>query len=161
MKADAAKRPWYREPLVWLLIAPPAAAIVGGIITIYLAVATQDGLVVDDYYEQGKAINRVLERDQAARTQGVRARLHLSTERAELRLDSATTPPELTLRLLHATRAEQDVVATLDRAGDGVYRAPLPVLAPGRWHVQLEGGDWRLTTSAQLPGNQTVELGAP
>jgi len=152
---------WYREPLVWLLIAPPVAAIVGGVITIYLAVATQDGLVVDDYYAQGKAINQTLARDQAARAQGLRARLQLRTGRAELRLDGATAPPELTLRLLHATRAAQDVVLILDRAGDGVHRAPLPALAPGRWHVQLEGADWRLTGSARLPGATAVDLAAP
>lgn len=161
MKVDTAKRPWYREPLVWLLIAPPAAAIVGGIITIYLAVATQDGLVVDDYYEQGKAINQVLGRDQAARAQGLSARLQLQQGRAELRLAGAIAVPELTLKLLHATRAAQDVVLVLDRAGDGVYRAPLPALAPGRWHVQLEGADWRLTGSARLPGTTAIDLAVP
>lgn len=151
---------WYREPLVWLLIVPPAAAVIGGIVTIYLAVSTDDGLVVDDYYAQGKAINQTLARDQAAHTQGLRARLQLHTDRAELRLDGAA-PPEITLRLLHATRAAQDVVLTLDRAGDGVYRAPLPTLAPGRWHVQLEAEDWRLTAATRLPEKTTVDLGAP
>lgn len=30
-------RPWYREPLVWLIILPPAGAVVGGFITAWLA----------------------------------------------------------------------------------------------------------------------------
>ena len=154
-------KPWYREPLVWLLIAPPAAAVLGGIATIYLAIATQDGLVVDDYYQQGKAINQVLQRDQAARAHGLRATLRLDAGRAELRLVAGAGAPELTLMLLHATRAAHDIRLTLDRAADGVYRAPLPALAPGRWHAQLEGGDWRLTGSTTLPHTTTLELAAP
>ncbi len=51
---------WYREPYVWLLIAIPACAVVAGFVTLALAIATDDGLVVDDYYWQGKQINRVL-----------------------------------------------------------------------------------------------------
>ena len=57
MNTHKLKKPWYREPWVWLMIALPASAVVGGIITIYLAVSTSDGLVVDDYYKRGKAIN--------------------------------------------------------------------------------------------------------
>jgi len=32
------KPPWYREPLVWLVIFFPAIAVMGGLITIYLAI---------------------------------------------------------------------------------------------------------------------------
>jgi hypothetical protein len=47
------KTPWYREPWVWLMIAFPMSAVIGGMITIYLAVTTSTGLVVDDYYKRG------------------------------------------------------------------------------------------------------------
>ena len=40
-----AVRPWYREPWPWILMAAPAAAIVGCAVTIWLAMATADGLV--------------------------------------------------------------------------------------------------------------------
>ena len=59
------KKPWYAEPWVWLMISFPLAAVIGGMITIYLAVLTSDGLVVDDYYKRGKAINVDLARDRA------------------------------------------------------------------------------------------------
>lgn len=154
------QRPWYREALVWLIITPPAAAVIGGIFTIYLAVTTHDGLVVDDYYQQGKAINQTLKRDEAARMQGLRGELRLANDAPlELRLQGANLPPRLTLKLLHATRAAQDVELTLTRAQDGVYRAQLPALAPGRWHLQLEGGDWRLTGTTTLPQQPTATLG--
>ena len=58
--------PWYREPWPWILISGPAIVVVAGFYTLYLAVVGADPLVVDNYYKEGLAINRVLERDQAA-----------------------------------------------------------------------------------------------
>ena len=65
---------WYAEPWVWLLIALPMTAVIGGMITIYLAVTTSDGLVVDDYYKRGKAINiRKLHARSSHREMGARS----------------------------------------------------------------------------------------
>ena len=58
--------PWHKEHYVWLIIFFPLLAVVGGIITFILAINSNDGLVVDDYYKQGLEINRTLERDQNA-----------------------------------------------------------------------------------------------
>jgi hypothetical protein len=77
MNANTDQHPWYRYPWVWLMIAFPLAAVIGGIVTIYLAVTTSDGLVVDDYYRHGKTINRVLARDRAAAEHGLEARIAL------------------------------------------------------------------------------------
>ena len=38
-------RPWYRQLWPWLLIIPPAAAVIGGALTLYLAVTRPDALV--------------------------------------------------------------------------------------------------------------------
>ena len=53
-------RPWYREPWPWILMAPPAAAVIAGAATVWIAVGSADGLVADDYYKRGLAINQVL-----------------------------------------------------------------------------------------------------
>ena len=37
----------------------PAAAVVGGAVMLWLALTTYDGLVSDDYYKEGLAINQV------------------------------------------------------------------------------------------------------
>ena len=55
--------PWYREPWPWLLMAGPVTVIIAGGFTAWLAVTSSDGLVADDYYKQGLAINQTLERD--------------------------------------------------------------------------------------------------
>jgi hypothetical protein len=43
----APPRPWYREPRPWILMAGPAAAVVAGAVTLWLALASADGIVAD------------------------------------------------------------------------------------------------------------------
>ena len=66
MKSHQKPSTWYREPLVWLVIMIPFAAVVMGAVMLTLAVSTFDGLVTDDYYQKGLQINRSLERDALA-----------------------------------------------------------------------------------------------
>ncbi|MEM7764377.1 MAG: hypothetical protein AAF290_09870 [Pseudomonadota bacterium] len=39
---DVQIRPWYREPMVWLMLGIPAATVLGCLFTIYLAVTHPD-----------------------------------------------------------------------------------------------------------------------
>ena len=63
--------PWYKERWTWLLMLMPATAIVAGFITLWLAITSFDGLVADDYYKQGLAINQTLARANAAQERGL------------------------------------------------------------------------------------------
>ena len=44
----------------------PAVAVVCGAVMLWLAITSYDGLVSDDYYKEGLAINQVLRRDKRA-----------------------------------------------------------------------------------------------
>ena len=55
-------QPWYKDRWPWILIAGPATVVVAGFITLWMAVVSDDGLVTDDYYKQGLAINQTLAR---------------------------------------------------------------------------------------------------
>ncbi len=46
-------KPWYRQLWPWLLIIPPAAAVIGGGLTLYLAVTRPDALVRQDCVKDG------------------------------------------------------------------------------------------------------------
>ena len=46
-------KPWYRHLWPWLLIIPPAGAVIGGGITVYLAVTRPDTLVRQDCVQDG------------------------------------------------------------------------------------------------------------
>jgi hypothetical protein len=157
------KSVWYREPYVWLLIAIPACAVVGGFVTLALAIATNDGLVVDDYYWQGKQINRVLSRDRAAAAHAMSADLSFDyghgVVHARLHArEAAYLPARVRFALLHATRAGFDRTLELDRTAKGDYYSTLPVLAPGHWYLQLEAEDWRLFGSMHVPEETTVHI---
>ena len=163
MDAHKPKLPWYREPWVWLLIAFPMIAVIGSMLTIYLAVSTADGLVVDDYYERGKAINLDLARDAAAVRHQLKASidLDLRDNHVQVSLESATAaalPRTLIFTLLHPTQAGFDQVVTLQHAGDGVYSGRIDEVARGNWYLQLEADDWRLSGSMQVPQTQTTVL---
>jgi hypothetical protein len=47
------QRPWYKQFYPWMLIVPPAAAVVGGFITLYLAITNPDVLVRKDCVRDG------------------------------------------------------------------------------------------------------------
>jgi hypothetical protein len=51
--SDPIERPWYRQFWPWLLIVPPAAAVIGGGLTLYLAVTRPDTLVRKDCFKDG------------------------------------------------------------------------------------------------------------
>jgi len=149
------RKRWYAEPWVWLLIALPAAAVVGGMITLYLAVVTSDGLVVDDYYKRGKAINLDLARDQAAAKYGVSASLELDNSLAAVRLDltpvNGAWPDTLQLAVMHPTRPGFDQQIQLQHIGSGHYRAAIDALHDGHWYLQLSADDWRLSATLWVP----------
>lgn len=63
---DTTPEPWWKNGHVWLLISGPAAVVVAGFATLYLAIRTPDPVVADDYYRRGIEINRTLEGQQGA-----------------------------------------------------------------------------------------------
>ena len=94
----------------------PASAVVGGIVTIIIAVKSPNALVVDDYYKEGMAINQSLERDKNAAELGLSARLKIEStgDLITLNLNKGTLtgyPENLTLHFQHATHADQLVAA--------------------------------------------------
>lgn len=149
--------PWYREPWPWVLIALPAAAVVGCSITLYLALASADGMVARDYYKRGLAINSELARSRRAVELGLRADVALagygSGERVRVQLSAERALPAetaLRLTLVHPARDGADRTLLLGRvsAGDGQaeYSGQFDTAAaPGvAWQVVLESPSWRL-----------------
>ncbi len=138
-------QPWYRNRWPWILMAGPAAVLAGAIVTTWMAVASSDGLVAEDYYRQGLAINKVLAREDAARAQGISANIVVRQGVLRVALTGAA-PEALFAQLVHATRAGYDERLRLAPAGAGVYEAELPPLPPGHWRVVIEDprASWRI-----------------
>ena len=148
--------PWYRHRWPWLLMLGPFVVIVAAAITVWLALRSNDGLVADDYYKQGLAVNQVTSRDRQAMALGVRGELTIDPARRLVRLELrseklAEIPQTLVLNFSHPTRSGLDQSLRMQRddeksSGVGSYSAGFAGDLPGRWHVVLEdeARQWRL-----------------
>jgi len=152
-------QPWYREPWPWILMAGPAIVVVAGFVTAWLAVRSDDGLVADDYYKQGLAINQTLGRSDAAERLGAQAELRLVDGRVRVFLENAPVRGTLALRLVHPTRSGMDQSVAMAMLRPGEYEGQLQALLPGRWHVVLEDRDWRLAGDWVLPAAGALMMG--
>lgn len=166
---DATLRPWYREGWVWFAMTPPIVAIIGCIATITLAIRSADGVVAEDYYKRGLAINEQLARTEAAQRLGVGAQVQLAGVAAgdaiEVTVRGAQPLPEaaaLRIALVHPGRSGADRVAVLARlpgaghAAEQRYRGAWPEGTSGgagaNWRIALETPQWRLDGDAGVIG---------
>jgi hypothetical protein len=119
-----------------------------GILMMVLAGRSNDGLVADDYYKRGLAINQTLDRVERARALGVAADAAFNAERTQVRVRVAgASDPKLILRLVHPTRAGMDQAVELERRAGELYEGRMTPPALGHWHLSMEdpGGNWRIS----------------
>jgi hypothetical protein len=137
--------PWYRQLWPWLIISGPAAVLVAGAVTTWIAFASADGLVAEDYYKQGLAVNKVLAREERAAQLGLSLDLQITQEKIVVRLHGAA-PEALFVHLAHATRAGHDQRLRLAPVAPGVYEAELTGLPAGHWRIVVEDprASWRI-----------------
>ena len=159
-ESAAIAAPWYRAPLVWLLIGVPASSVVLGAIMITLAIFTDDGLVIDDYYKHSKHINQVLARDEVARDRQAQVHLVFDIETAVLSADLSGNDmvqvDVLACRLMHPTQSGFDQKLTLCRGPDGRLHGDLVRLTEARWIVQV--GTQHPCLVGRIDLTQTVTL---
>jgi len=148
--------PWYRIPTVWLIVLIPVSAVVVGAVILWFAVSTDDGLVSDDYYKEGLAINRNLERDQRAKKNKVSAEIDLFNDEGLIKMTFnkgvlESYPPSMELKLSHATREGFDEDVQLNHGQDNKYIGYISQpLSEGVWYMELNCGDWRLNARANI-----------
>ncbi len=162
MTAPRPLRPWYKQGWPWFLIALPTIAVVACSVTLYFAITTETSLVVDDYYQAGRAINQDLARQTQARKQGVDADVMFG-ENGNVRVflrEKGTLPATLQLSLQHPTQAKYDQTLPLKRIADGLYEGHGTSVSQGRWYLSLESADqhWRVDGEALLPAIDKVTL---
>lgn len=147
--------PWYKQRWPWILISLPLTSVAVGMILLYFAVTTWDGLVVDDYYRQGRAIDQTMARSALAAELGLVADMSFRADNISVRLsatDASMMPEALIVTIAHPTRGGQDQILRLF-GNDGVFSSPVASLGVGRWIIQLEDEHrtWRLNGAVYLP----------
>ncbi|MCB1960949.1 MAG: FixH family protein [Rhodocyclaceae bacterium] len=157
--------PWHRQGWPWFLIFFPATAVVAGIATIWIAIESNDGLVVDDYYKQGLGIQKTLDRAREASRLALSGDLRINDSTLTLNLRSGIGAPvadAVFVTLTHPTQGGMD--QTLSLIGQaGSYTAQINPLQMGRWNVLIEdeSRSWRLTGTMHLPAETEVSLVPP
>jgi hypothetical protein len=155
----AEKRPWYKEPMVWLVIAIPASSVIYGTFFLIVSITSFDGMVVDDYYKVGKEINRELKRDKAATSHGLTAQVMLEDRTLTVFIAANSdyvTPPALEVKYIYSTRADIDKEFFVEQTSAGIYKGAVPQLEQGRWNVQIASDDWRLLGSMRVPDENKI-----
>lgn len=163
MSLNSTQPPWYKQRWPWILISGPAIVIVAGIITMWLAIVSNDGLVTDDYYKQGLAVNQRLHRDHEAGRMGLQVDLMRAGSNVRMLLSQSgdvVMPDRIVLKLSHPTRAGQDMAIDMLSEGQGFYTGKLSGVLEGRWHVTIEDpqGVWRLQGDWVVDGDQPLQL---
>ncbi len=77
--AAPAAAPWWKFGHVWLVISGPAIVVVAGFATLWIAIASPDPVVAEDYYQQGIEINKTLEGHPSSLAPAMKARNHAAT----------------------------------------------------------------------------------
>lgn len=151
------KNKWYRQPMMWLVIAIPLSAVLVGSIMLTLSIRTFDGLVEDDYYKKGKEINQLLARDDFALENGISADVSIDDQTGIIVVDLKNTltyvfPEQMGLSLLHPTRSKKDIKLLLSKGPDGRYYSELlQPLTDGRWYFRVSEPNWRLQKLISWP----------
>lgn len=154
MNAD--KQIWYKEPWPWFLMGLPLAAVVAGIATLIVAVRSDDGLVIDEYYKQGLGINKLLARQEMASKMGLEATVSMFDNKLSVTLKGdvgVVLPERIQLVLSRPTRAGEDTGLALNRVADGRYEGALKSPSLGHWNVLVEDSveSWRMSGSVVVP----------
>jgi hypothetical protein len=154
--------PWYKQFWPWFLIAVPVITLVMGGVLLKLAISTEDSLVVDDYYKEGKAINATLDKELVARKLNITTDLTVNNGSISVKFHSGI-PQEgsaLKLNFYHVTLEERDTSLLLSRDASGIYRGTVDTPLNGKWRVSLTPIDesWKIQNIVLLPQSGAIKF---
>lgn len=159
--------PAYREPWFWMVVSPLILVVAVCSVLITYAYTGKDDRVVDDYYQQGRLINKQFESEKKAAELGIRGVLNFDFTAAEVvaKVESLEPLKEFNLLFSHPSYARNDHSITLEQYAPNHYRAELDQKYMGRWYLILtsesESGDiWRVATEADFNGLESVAFSA-
>jgi uncharacterized protein len=148
----AARRPWYREPMVWLVIALPASSVIAG--TSLLSFAIWAG-GADPVPDEVRRMSRIqlddMSADYHAQTRGMHASVMIDQDTGALQvsvagLEAGTGDEQpLALMFVHPMKSADDRTLPMVRAGD-VWLGRFDGALDHGWQLRLTPGNrqWRL-----------------
>ena len=159
-------KPWYRQFWPWFIIALPASAVIAGFTTLWIAMQTQDSLVMVPEQGVRAEADRQVAAARLASELGLAAVVDIDLTtgvvKAAMRSgDLEATPATLTFEMSHPAFADRDRIITLNQAmpdedGNPIWVGHFVTIPQGRYYAVLESSDWRL--SAEWNDDATLTL---
>ena len=156
--------PWYKQFWPWFLIALPLSVVIAAIVTINIAIETDDGLVSDDYYKEGLAIHKDANSAARAKELGVAGAVQYDADTGAITMTLEKALPGsaqvLSLEVVHPTLPDQDQTIQLTPADGMRYVGRLNPLGPANWKLALRPPDrsWRVDGRLAQPGSGETRL---
>jgi len=159
MKQEDTRTPWRRNPVAWLMILIPAATVVAGVWTVWLA-ASESG--VDSNPDPVRRTAQIqvtsLAPDENASRRGLSGRVWFDGDTLLVAVlpSSGTVAPQL--QLVHPIEKSLDRHLDLSPDPRG-WRANGTLAGKQAWHLRLVGADgsWRLV-GRYRPGDTDIPL---
>jgi hypothetical protein len=161
---DRARRSPWRNPMVWLMVGFPLAAVVAGVATLLIAIDAGGSDAIPDAVRRTAQVQTVeLGPDERAAERRLSAVFSVQEDAVEVLVatgDFDRTQP-LKLSLQHPIEAAQDIALVLQPNERGGWSAAHTLDVGHAWRVQLsdEAGQWRLL--GRLPRDQRGVLLRP
>lgn len=161
MQSDIPKK-WYKQFWPWFLIVVPFSSMVLSFTMMNFAFNSEDSMVIDDYYKEGKGINLNLQKLQQAKVLNISTQAQILSDSIEVTFISGAPQKgaALTLDFYHSTQKFKDFSVTLLRDANGIYRAPLTADVSGKWQLSLHPFDesWKIQKVIALPQSNAFDL---
>lgn len=156
--------PFHKEPVAWLLLVFPVAAIIWGFVMLSLALNGSDTLVSDSYYKDGVSYTENKAIDDKAKTLQLAASIVFNGDEVHVSLTGqlAEEPDTLQLKLIHPTIEDQDLDVFLQRLSAGQYAGVMEHEVNDKRHIWLQSPQqhWRLRTTTGITSSKTITLAA-
>lgn len=158
--------PGYKQPWFWFLMAPLVLVFFMGFTMLYLSIVSNDGVIVDNFYKDGLAINTREQQDMNARELELKANLNLEHTVANLTLEGLIQDEhyKLWLHIVHPTKESLDIRIPLQQSGN-LYTGALPHVLSGRYSIMItpdlmpnDPKMWRLHADTMLPLDNNLNL---
>jgi len=150
--------PWFKQKWLLFVLSVPFASVILSSIMVTVAVVGRDSLVNDNYYKYGLEINQTIEQDKLAQELNLAPLISINSDgdvHLQVKSEQMPTQPFLTLKLVHPTLGDQDIVVRL-LPTENSFSGHVPAGLTGRWYLDLYAHDesWRIREQATLPAEQ-------
>ena len=147
-----------------MMIFIPFTAVIMGVVMIWLAVDTDDGLVADDYYKLGLEINDVISLDRKASELKLSAVIDFDSvgKVINLKFDKGlleSYPDTLQFSFQHATHANSDISVVLNHGIGNQYIGNLQqTISKGVWYFEVSDAGWKLNARSYVRAKNIINL---